>query len=283
MDKLIITAAVTGSLTDRSKSVYLPISTLEITTAAIDAWRAGASIIHLHAREEDGTPTQDSKRYAELIHGIKGSGCDAILNLSTGSAGGRADPEERLACLALRPEMASFDCGSVNFDTWTFVNSPEFLQNMAQRMLEFEVKPEIECFDVGMIYAGRRLAERRLMREPLHFQFVMGTHGGIPASLKHLVHMEGALPHDVTWSVCALGRGQLPMNTAAILMGGHARTGLEDNVYFAYRELAQSNAQLVKRVVRLARELGREVASPDEARQIMRLSPYRSEKAIVNK
>ena len=269
MDNLIITAAVTGSITDRSKSPYHPITAEEIATAAVDAWRAGAAMIHLHARTEDGTPTQDPARFADLIDRITATGCDAILNLSTGSAGGRAGFEERLACLALRPEMASFDCGSVNFETWAFVNPPSFLEMMAQRMLEFDVKPEIECFDTGMIYAGRRLAERGLLPPPLHFQFVMGSAGGIPPEPQHLVHMLAALPPGATWSVCALGRGQLPMNVMAILHGGHARTGLEDNVYYAYRQLAHSNAQLVERLVHLSRELGREVASPAEACRIL--------------
>lgn len=273
MDKMIITAAVTGSITDRSKSPHHPMTAEEIATAAIDAWRAGAAVIHLHARTEDGTPTQDPVRFADLIDRITAAGCDAVLNLSTGSAGGRAAFEERIACLSLRPEMASFDCGSVNFETWAFVNPPSFLETMARRMLEFEVLPEIECFDVGMIHAGRRLAGRGLIRAPLYFQFVMGTAGGIPAEPQHLTHMLAALPPDAAWSVCALGRGQLPMNVMGILFGGHVRTGLEDNVYYAYKVLAKSNAQLVERLVRLSRELGREVASPGEARRILGIRP----------
>ncbi len=273
MDKLIITAAVTGSITDRSKTPYHPMTAEEIVTAAIDAWRAGAAIIHLHARTQDGTPTQDPARYADLVERITSIGCDAILNLSTGSAGGRASLEERLACLELQPEMASFDCGSINFDTWTFMNPPVFLEQMAYRMQQFGVKAEIECFDIGMIYAGRRLAERDLFQEPLFFQFVMGTPAGIPAHPEHLVHMRATLPPNAIWSVCALGRGQLPMNLMAMLMGGHARTGLEDNIKYAYGELAKSNAQLVERLVRLSREVGREIASPDEARHILRLAP----------
>lgn len=272
MEKLIITAAVTGSITDRSKSPHHPMTPEEIAAAALDAWRAGAAIIHLHARTEDGTPTQDLQSFTELVERITTAGCDAILNLSTGSAGGRASFEERMACLALRPEMASFDCGSVNFDTWTFLNPPGFLEDLARRMLELNVKPEIECFDTGMIFAARRLAERGLLCPPLHFQFVMGTAGGIPAGPEHLVHMLAALPPGATWSVCALGRGQLPMNVMAIMFGGHARTGLEDNVYYSYRVLAKSNAQLVERLVRLSHELGREVASPADARRILAIS-----------
>ncbi|HZQ08591.1 MAG TPA: 3-keto-5-aminohexanoate cleavage protein [Anaerolineae bacterium] len=271
MDKLIITAAVTGSITDRSKNPNHPMTPQEIANAAVDSWRAGAAIIHLHARADDGTPTQDAARFADLIERIRSTGCDAILNLSTGSAGGRATFEERLACLALAPELASFDCGSVNFETWTFLNPPHFLQDMAKRMLEYRVKAEIECFDIGMIYAGRRLGEQKLLPPPLYFQFVMGTAGGIPAEPQHLVEMVACLPPGATWSVCALGRGQLPMNVMAILMGGHARTGLEDNVYYAHRVPATSNAQLVERLVRLSQELGRPVASPNEAREILGL------------
>ncbi len=273
MEKLIITAAVTGSITDRSKNPYLPVTGAEIAAAAVDAWRAGAAMIHLHARTADGTPTQDPARYADLVERIKAAGCDAILNLSTGSAGGRAGLEERMACLALRPEVASFDCGSINFDTWVFTNPPAYLEDLAQRMQQYGVKPEIECFDLGMVHTARRLAARKLLQEPLVFQFVMGSAAGIPAQPENLVQMCGALPPNAVWSVCALGRGQLPMNTMAILMGGHARTGMEDNVYYAYRELAKSNAQLVERLVRLARELGREVASPTEARRIFGLQP----------
>ena len=175
--------------------------------------------------------------------------------------------------MRLRPEIASFDAGSTNFGAGVFVNSPAFLDTLAERMQEYGFKAEIECFDTGMIENAKRQIAQGRIEPPYWFQFVLGVRGGAPATAQQLVYMVSQLPPESKWSVCAIGRDQLPLNALAIAMGGHARTGLEDNIYYGYRVLAEGNAPLVARVARLARELQREIASPDEARQLLGLPP----------
>jgi 3-keto-5-aminohexanoate cleavage enzyme len=271
MDKLIISVATTGSWTTRAHTPYVPLTPAEIAAQAIDSWRAGAAIVHIHVRDADGVITCDLALYAEVRERIRAAGCDLVLNFSTGGGAGQTTDDERLAPVSLRPEIASFDAGSTNFGERVFVNSPAFLKRLAADMRTYGVKPEIECFDAGMITTALRLAGEGLLAEPLYFQFVLGIVGAAPATVAQLSYMVGLLPPGAPWSVCAVGRHQLPMNMAAIIMGGHARTGLEDNIYYRRGELATSNAHLVERVARLSRELGREVATPAEARAILGL------------
>ncbi len=196
-----------------------------------------------------------------------------MLCLTTSGIPGRNLPvEERLAPLALRPEMASFDAGSLNTPAGVFLNPPEFLDALAARARELGVKPELECFDAGHVATCLRYLADDKLSAPAHFQFVLGAPYGMPATAAALVHLAAMLPHDATWSVIGIGRAQTPMAAIAIAMGGHARVGLEDNIYYRRGELATSNAQLVERVARLASELGREVASPAEARRILSLA-----------
>jgi 3-keto-5-aminohexanoate cleavage enzyme len=151
-------------------------------------------MVHIHAREEDGEPTQRLERFVPIVEGIRAADCDVILNLTTGSAAGRADAEKRYECLSLRPEMASFDCGSFNFGERVFINSNEFLRNLARACLEAGAKPEIECFDVGQIGLALRLRDEGLLVDPLHFQFVLGVAGGAPATVEQLLYMRSLLP-----------------------------------------------------------------------------------------
>ena len=268
---------MTGSLVDRSTNPSVPITTEEIVDASLDAWRAGASIIHLHAREEDGTPTQDLERFRLVVEALREAGCEAILNLSTGSAGGRVGGvPKRWECIQLDPEMASFDCGSLNFGEWLFENPLPFLREMARASKERGVKPEIECFEIGHVHTALRLREEGLLDDPLHFQFVLGVPGGSPATVEVAMHMRSLIPPDATWSICGIGRGQLPMNMLCLMHGGHVRTGLEDNSYYHRGVYADSNAQLVERLVRIAGEVGRPVATPDEARAILGLAGRRA-------
>jgi 3-keto-5-aminohexanoate cleavage enzyme len=269
--KLIISVATTGSWTTRQQTPYVPLTPAEIAEQAVDSWRAGAAIVHIHVRDERGIITCDPALYAEVRERIRAAGCDLILNFSTGGGAGQTTDEQRIAPVALRPEIASFDAGSTNFGDRVFTNSPAFLRDLAAAMRTHGVKPEIECFDAGMMTTALRMADDGLLERPLYFQFVLGVRGAAPATVAQLSFMVSQLPPDTPWSVCAVGRAQLPMNMAAIIMGGHARTGLEDNIYYSRGELATSNAQLVTRLARLARELGREVASPAEARQILGL------------
>jgi 3-keto-5-aminohexanoate cleavage enzyme len=272
MVSVIVQAAVTGSLVDRSTNPAVPITTGEIVQASLDAWRAGASIIHLHAREEDGTPTQALDRFSPVVEALREAGCEAILNLSTGSAGGRvAGVPKRWECIELGPEMASFDCGSLNFGEWLFENPLPFLRDMARAFQERGVKPEIECFEIGHVHTALRLRREGLLEDPLHFQFVLGVPGGSPGTVEAAMFMRSLIPPDATWSICGIGRAQLAMNMLCLIEGGHLRTGLEDNSYYHRGEHAASNAQLVERLVRIAGEVGRPVATPDEARELLGL------------
>lgn len=271
MDPVIITAAITGSITTRESNPNLPISVAENVESILAAHAAGAAMVHVHAREEDGEPSQRLERFIPIVDAVRDAGCDVILNLTTGSAAGRFTGSARYECLALEPEVCSFDCGSMNFGERVFENSLSFLRDLATAAKEKGVKPEIECFDVGQVLIGLKLHADGFIDGPLLFQFVLGVQGGAPATPEALMYMRTLIPADASWSVCALGRHQLPLNVLAILLGGHVRTGLEDNIYYSRGVLAESNAQLVARIVRLANELGRPVATPDEARQILAL------------
>jgi 3-keto-5-aminohexanoate cleavage enzyme len=267
LNKLIITAALVGAELTRAHNPNLPLTPEEIGQAAAEARQAGASIIHLHVRDEAGQPTQDIEVFRRAIGAIRAR-CDVIIQVSTGGAVGMT-AEERLQPVYLRPEMASLTTGSINFGDDVFLNPSPLVEHFARVMQEQGVKPEIEVFDVGMIAASLRLLRKGLISRPLHFDLVMGVPGGILATPKDLLHLVESLPLGATWSVAGIGRAQTPMATMAIVMGGHVRVGFEDNIYYAKGVLAESNAQLVARVVRIARELGREVASPAEARRML--------------
>jgi 3-keto-5-aminohexanoate cleavage enzyme len=269
---LVIQCAVTGSAdADPERRPNLPATPAQIIESALGAWRAGAAVLHLHAREEDGTPTQDVEAFRVLVDGIRDAGCDAIINLSTGSANGRSVRDDRLQPLELRPEMASFDCGTINFGERIFEGDLPFLRRMAAAFERSGATPELECFDTGYLGTALQLRDEGLLSDPLIVQFVLGVPGtGVPASVEQVEHMRRRLPEDAHWSVCAIGPAQLPLNAYCILAGGHVRTGLEDNLLYRRGEPA-TNAQLVERVVRLAGELERPVATPDEAREVLGL------------
>jgi 3-keto-5-aminohexanoate cleavage enzyme len=270
-EPVMITAAVTGSITSGKQSPHIPLTLDQIVEAAFESWRAGAAIVHVHARDATGTPTQDSAIYRTLVERIRERGCEAVLNLSTGSAGGRAELDERLACIELAPEMATLDCGSVNLgDDWVFSNPyTTFLKPAAQRMRELRIAVEIEVFDSGMIRNGLRLIREGLIAGPGIWQLCLGAPGGAAPDLQTLAYLLSRLPEGAIWSTLGIGRHQLEVNVVSLLYGGHVRTGLEDNVYYRRGELARSNAQLVERIVRLAEEFGRPVASPAEARKLL--------------
>ncbi len=273
MEPLIITAAVTGSRTPREKCPHIPILPEEIAEAAIEAARAGASVVHIHVRDpETGLGTQDEGLYARVLERIEASDVDPVLCLTTSGIPGRnLAYEARFIPLRFRPELASFDAGSLNVGDGVFLNPPEFLEDLARRMRESGTKPELEIFDTGMIGNCLRLRDRGLIDPPLHFQFVLGAPGGAPATPKVLVHMVESIPEGSTWSSIGVGAGHIPVMLTTLALGGHVRVGLEDNIYYHKGVLARSNAQLVERVVRLAGEIGRPVAGPDEARRILSL------------
>lgn len=269
---VVIQCAVTGSTAPHAgRHPNLPLTPEAIVEEALAAWRAGAAVLHLHAREADGTPTQETTAYAQLVDALRDAGCDAVINLSCGTAGGRAVRDERLGPLSLKPEMASFDSGTINFGDRIFEGDVPFLRRMAERFRRDGVRPELECFDTGHIGLALQLREEGLLSDPLIFQFVLGVPGtGVPANVTTVEYMRRLIPEDALWSVCAIGRAQLPLNAYCILAGGNVRTGLEDNLWFRQGERA-TNAMLVERVVRVSHELDRSVATPDEARTLLRL------------
>ncbi|MBM3200337.1 3-keto-5-aminohexanoate cleavage protein [Candidatus Woesearchaeota archaeon] len=271
-NKLIITAALTGSSISKADTKYIPITPEEIADSGIGAWKAGASVLHIHARDPaTGLGTQDVKIFKQVVDILRKE-TDAILCLTTSGIPGRNLPtEERLQPLALNPEMVSFDAGSVNMRDKVFINSLEFLTTLAKETIAKGIKPELEVFEPGMVQNCIYFLEKGLLKQPMHFQFVLGVPGAMPATAKSLVYMTDIIPSGSTWSVIGIGTRQLPMAMMGIAMGGHVRVGLEDNIYYSKDVLAESNAQLVERVVRIAKEYGREVARPEDARKILSL------------
>lgn len=270
-DKIILSVATTGSWPTKAQNPALPVTPEEIAQAAVESWREGAAVVHVHVRDDAGKMSCDLPRFQRVRELIRDQGCDILINFSTSGGAGRVGEEERFNSLSTGPELASLDAGSMNFNDRIFLNPPDFLEELARRMLAAHVKPEIEVFDSGMIGNALVLQQKGLLPSPLWWQFVLGVKGGTPATARSLLHLVDSLPAGSLWSVCAVGGRQLSMNMLAIAMGGHARTGLEDNLYYRRGELARSNAQLVARLTRIARECGREPATPAEAREILGL------------
>lgn len=269
MDKLIITAAICGAEVTKEHNPAVPYTVEEIGREAEAAYKAGASIIHLHVREDDGTPTQDKERFRLCIEEIKRRCPDVIIQPSTGGAVGMSD-EERLQPVELLPEMATLDCGTLNFGgDEIFVNTENTIKNFGKIMIEKGVKPEVEVFDKGMVDYAIKYAKEGYILEPMHFDFVLGVQ--MAATARDLAYMVDSIPAGSTWTVAGVGRHEMPMAAMGIAMGGHVRVGFEDNVYLSRGVLAKSNGELVEKVVRIAKELGREIATPDEAREILGL------------
>ncbi|HAI21618.1 MAG TPA: 3-keto-5-aminohexanoate cleavage protein [Clostridiales bacterium UBA8153] len=276
MEPLIITVAPVGAEATRAQHPALPLTPAEIALAVYEAYREGASIAHLHARDVNGDATQDARVYAEIIGEVTAR-CDIIIQVSTGGAVGMTR-QERAGPLALRPEMATLTTGTVNFGDGVFYNAGQDIQFFATEMGRLGIKPEIEIFEVGMIDNAMRLVRDGLLSRPLHFDFVMGVPGGIGGSPAHLLHLIHSLPPQSSWTVAGIGRHELPLGAMAVILGGHVRVGFEDNLYYSRGVLAASNAQLVARIVRIARELGRPVAGPAQARAILGLKNPQQEK-----
>jgi len=269
MDPLVITCAPVGAEVRPDQTPYLPYTPQLLGEAAKAVREAGASIIHVHCRNDDGTNTHSVDRFREAYDAIRASS-DLIVQFSTGGAIGMT-PQERGSVLELRPEMATLTCGSVNFGDDVFENSFPIMRGLLKRMNEFGVRPELEIFDKGHLSNARRLAKERLLSFPQHVDFVLGVPGGLEATVANLCDLVDDLPEGCTWSVAGIGKKQLPMAMAAIAMGGHVRVGLEDNLHYSRGRLAR-NEELVARVVRLATEAGRNIATPDRARRMLGLT-----------
>lgn len=273
MEKLIITAAICGAEVLKEHNPAVPYTVEECVREAKSAYNAGASIIHLHVRYDDGTPTQDKERFRVIMEAIRKECPDIIIQPSTGGAVGMSN-DERLQPTELMPEMATLDCGTLNFGgDDIFENTENTIKYFGQRMIERGIKPELEVFDKSMIDMALRLQKKGFINLPMHFDFVMGVNGGIGGELRDFVFMRGSIPQDATYTVAGIGRYEFPLAMAAIIDGGHVRVGFEDNVYLSKGVLAKSNGELVEKVVRMAREMGRQIASPAEAREILSLRP----------
>ena len=274
-NKRIITIATTGAWPKKENNPNVPMTPLEISEDVYDCWKAGAAIGHIHMRDENGNGTMDHNKFRETVELLKKNhpDCDIILNLTT-SGDINADDETRMQHIReLKPEMASYDCGSMNWlHSGLFLNTPKFLEELGALFQETNTKPEIEAFDPGMIANAAYYVKKGVLKAPLHFQFCMGCANGIPGSVKNLLFMKETMDQlcpGSTWSCFGVGHSAMEIMYAAIALGGNIRIGMEDNVMYSKGVLAESNRQFVERAVRVIEEFGLEVATPDEARQIL--------------
>jgi uncharacterized protein (DUF849 family) len=268
----IITVAITGSVPKKTDNPAVPITVPEQIESTHAAYEAGASLVHVHVRNDDGTTTSNPEKFGLFLDGIRKHCPDIIVQFSTGGRSGVGS--ERGGMLHHRPDMASLSTGSVNFKTMIYENHPKLIVDLATRMLEHDVKPEIEIFDLAMLYNAARLVEEGLLKPPVHVQFVLGIPNSLPADRQvlefEIAQLKRVLP-GATWTAAGVGRFQLIVNEWTLELGGHCRTGLEDNVRFDKSRLAASNAELVARVADLCGRYGRKVATPAEARRLLGL------------
>lgn len=268
-DPVVITVAPTGAEVTRDQNPNVPYAPREIADEVVAAAGEGASVVHIHARTDDGRPTTDPdvlRRIRDLIR----ERVDVLIGMSTGAEVGMSH-DERIRVLDAEPEVASLNCGSMNFGSEIFDNHPDLIAALAKRMAAEGIRPELESYDLGMLATAGRLLDDGLLEEPPLYNFVMGVPGGIAATTENLLAMLHNRPRPGPWSVTGIGRHQLPLITLACVLGGHMRVGFEDNIYYRRGELAISNAQLVARARRIAEELGRPIATPKQAREIFGL------------
>ena len=272
--KRVITAALCGSWPTKDMNPAVPYSPEEIAEEAYNCWKAGAAIVHVHAREADGSPSIRGELYEDIVNRIRAhKDCDVCINIT--SSGRECGPdEERIEPIQkLLPELASFDAGTLNWQNRTiFENSPRFLEKLGKALQESNVKPEIEVFDAGMIYNTIYYMKKGILKAPCHYQIVLGCAGGMTSTVDNLVYLRSIMPEGSTWAACGISAGHLPIMMATIAMGGHLRVGLEDNLYMDHGVLAKSNVELVERAVKALELNNLEPATPDEARQIYGLT-----------
>jgi len=269
MEKLILTCAVTGAEVTKKDNPAVPYTPQELADSSAAAVEAGAAVIHLHVRHDDGTPAHEAAIFRKTVDLIRKK-VDPIIMVSTGGAVGMT-VEQRVEGLEAGTEMASLTTGTVNFGNDVFWNAPDLVEKIARAIQARGAKPEIEVFDAGMIDNAAALVKKGLLTPPLAYQFVLGVPGGLGASARALTFLADSVPPGSTWTVAGVGRHQFTMAAHAILMGGNVRVGLEDNVYLRKGVLARSNAELVERAARIAGEFEREIATPAEARRLLGL------------
>ena len=277
MKKTIITAATAGAWPKKKDNPNVPMTPSEIADDVFQCWKEGAAIAHLHMRDDSGNGSMDAGKFRETVELLRERypECDIILNMTTSGDLNATDETRQLHVKELRPEMCSYDCGSMNWlHTGLFLNTPKFLEELGRNIQEWGVKPEIEAFDPGMIANAAYYLKKGVLKGPLHFQFCMGCANGIPGTVKNLVFMKETMESlcpGSTWSCFGVGHSAMEILYAAVALGGHVRVGMEDNVLYSKGILAESNAQFVERAARVIREFGNEPATPDEARELLGL------------
>lgn len=275
-DIRIISAALTGNWGDKTKNPAIPMTPEEIAQDAYECYKAGASVVHLHMRDEEGHPTMRADLFEKTLRLIREK-CDVIINMTSSgghSLDGMAADETRMyPFTVLDPEMGSYDCGTMNWLHQTvFENNPQFLEDLGLLYQKRNVKPEIEIFDIGMLDTAKYYIKKGILKTPCHFQFIMGAPGGMSASISNLAYIQSQLPEGSTWSSSGLSAAHIPVMLATLAMGGNIRVGLEDNIYYEKGVLAKSNAQLVERAARIIESAGMKVATTAEAREILGLN-----------
>lgn len=247
-NKVILTVATTGAWPSKKDTPHIPLQPQEIADDVYACWKAGASIAHIHVRDDDDLSSMDFDKFKETVELIRASDCDIVINLTTSGQLGLADEDRMKHIIALKPEMASYDCGSMNWAHSTvFENSPKFLEKLGTVMQENNIKPEIEIFDAGMVYNALYYLKKGFLKAPLHFQFVLGVPGGMTATVENLLFLKNLIPADSTWGALGVGQGHLPIMYAALALGGHVRVGMEDNIFYSKGVLAESNVAFVER------------------------------------
>lgn len=274
-NRVILTVACTGAWPQKSDTPYIPLTPKDQADEIVRCCEAGASITHIHVRDEESQASMDFDQFAETVRLVRAR-CDIVINLTTSGGLGLSDDIRMKPFQLLRPEMASFDAGTMNWAHSTiFENSPRFLEKLAVSMNECQVKPEFEIFDAGMIYNVLYYMKKGLIEGNPHFQFVLGAPGGMTAEVRNLMFLldtcKQHLGDNFTWSALGIGRGHLPVVLAALALGGNVRVGMEDNILYRKGELAQSNTWFVERVKRLAAEVDKTIATPDETRAMLGL------------
>ncbi|MEU5331170.1 MULTISPECIES: BKACE family enzyme [Streptomyces] len=289
---VIITCALTGAGDTVGRSPHVPVTPEQIAASAVEAAGAGAAVVHIHVREpETGAPSRDPRLYREVVERIRETGTDVVINLTAGMGGDLViDPEAPLRQLPgtdlvsgldrlphveeLLPDICTLDCGSLNFGDGSnlYVSTPDMLRTGAKRIQELGVRPELEIFDTGQLWFAKQLLAEGLLDDPTVFQLCMGIPWGAPADPGVLQSMVNMLPRNAQWASFALGRMQMPWVAQSILLGGHVRVGLEDNLYLG-KGVKATNGQLVERAVRITESLGSRIATPDEAREQLGLRP----------
>lgn len=275
LDKIIVTVALTGSGSQWQKNNRVPITPEEIANQAVEAFKEGAAVAHVHVRNPaTKAPDPNVGLYGEVMKRIRDQ-CDMVVQLTTGGGGPYGISfEQRMCALDLNPEFASLNVASMTFGDGVFLNKPAEVEEAARRMLDRHIRPEVECYDIGHIDLTQRLIDKGLLKEPIRISLVMGVVGGIPAKPEHLIHMMKVLPANCRPNIIAIGKSQFPILSLGLGMGADVRVGMEDNIYLSKGVLAKSNAELVNKIVRIAKELGKEIASPSEVRTALALETH---------